>query len=86
MSDREDRWTAAPVPAPIGVFGGTFDPIHVGHLRTGYELMRAVGLAELRWIPVGNPGHREPPLAPAALRLAISRVSCSMIARSVVAA
>lgn len=75
MTGREDRSTAVVVPAPIGIFGGTFDPIHVGHLRTGYELMRAVGLAELHWIPVGNPGHREPPLAPASLRLEMVRAA-----------
>jgi nicotinate-nucleotide adenylyltransferase len=61
--------------APVGIFGGTFDPIHVGHLRTGYELMHALQLAEVRWIPVGNPGHRDPPLASASLRLEMVRVA-----------
>jgi nicotinate-nucleotide adenylyltransferase len=61
--------------APLGIFGGTFDPIHVGHLRTGYELMHALRLAEVRWIPVGNPGHRDPPLASAALRLEMVRLA-----------
>lgn len=60
---------------PIGLFGGTFDPIHLGHLRTGFELLQSLSLAELRWIPVGNPGHREPPLAPAALRLEMVRAA-----------
>lgn len=60
---------------PLGIFGGTFDPIHVGHLRTGYELMHALQLAEVRWIPVGNPGHRDPPLATAALRLEMVRLA-----------
>jgi len=59
----------------IGIFGGTFDPIHCGHLRTGLELMQALELAALRWIPVGNPGHRNPPRAPAALRLGMVRVA-----------
>jgi len=61
--------------APLGIFGGTFDPVHVGHLRTGYELMRALRLAELHWIPVGNPGHRDPPLASAELRLEMLRLA-----------
>lgn len=60
---------------PVGVFGGTFDPIHLGHLRTGFELLQRLSLAELRWIPVGDPGHREPPLASAELRLAMLRAA-----------
>ncbi len=66
---------SAVASAPLGIFGGTFDPIHVGHLRTGYELMHALRLAEVRWIPVGNPGHRDPPLASAELRLEMVRVA-----------
>lgn len=60
---------------PIGIFGGTFDPVHLGHLRTGFELLQLLSLAELRWIPVGDPGHREPPLAGAELRLAMLRAA-----------
>jgi nicotinate-nucleotide adenylyltransferase len=60
---------------PVGIFGGTFDPIHLGHLRTGFELLQLLSLAELRWIPVGDPGHREAPLASAELRLAMLRAA-----------
>ena len=60
---------------PIGVFGGTFDPIHFGHLRTGFELWQELRLTELRWMPTGNPGHREPPIADAGLRLAMVRAA-----------
>lgn len=60
---------------PIGIFGGTFDPIHFGHLRTGFELWQELGLGELRWLPTGNPGHREPPIADPGLRLAMVRAA-----------
>jgi nicotinate-nucleotide adenylyltransferase len=60
---------------PIGILGGTFDPIHFGHLRTGLEVMTATGLAELRFIPCREPPHRPPPRAPGALRLAMVRAA-----------
>jgi nicotinate-nucleotide adenylyltransferase len=54
---------------PIGLFGGAFDPIHYGHLRTAFELWQALKLTELRFMPTGNPPHRDPLLASAELRL-----------------
>lgn len=53
----------------MGVFGGTFDPIHYGHLRTAFEMLQALRFDEVRFMPCGNPPHRDTPIAPAELRL-----------------
>ncbi|MEW8626811.1 MAG: nicotinate-nucleotide adenylyltransferase [Candidatus Thiodiazotropha sp.] len=53
----------------IGILGGTFDPIHNGHLRTALDVMQAVGLDEIRFIPLHGPVHRDQPQASAELRL-----------------
>ena len=60
---------------PIGLFGGTFDPIHYGHLRTAFELWQALRLAEVRFLPTGSPPHREQPVASAELRLEMVRAA-----------
>jgi nicotinate-nucleotide adenylyltransferase len=60
---------------PIGIFGGTFDPIHFGHLRTAFELMHGLRLAQMRFVPAGQPPHRDVPLADAGLRLELVRAA-----------
>ena len=58
-------------PAPLGLFGGTFDPVHLGHLRLAEEAAMHLGLAGVRWIPAGQPPHRGRPQVTAAQRLAM---------------
>ncbi|HAS50275.1 MAG TPA: nicotinic acid mononucleotide adenylyltransferase [Gammaproteobacteria bacterium] len=62
-------------PHPIGVLGGTFDPIHYGHLRTALELLEALELAEVRFIPCRIPAHRGLPTVTAEQRLALVRLA-----------
>jgi nicotinate-nucleotide adenylyltransferase len=42
----------------IGVFGGSFDPIHVGHLRAAEEVREALGLDRILFVPAANPPHK----------------------------
>jgi len=53
----------------IGIIGGTFDPIHFGHLRPALEIMELLSLEELRFIPSAKPPHRWQPEAGAQHRL-----------------
>jgi nicotinate-nucleotide adenylyltransferase len=55
----------------IGILGGTFDPVHFGHLRPALEVKDALGLTEVRLIPCRIPPHRPPPLATPEQRTAL---------------
>ncbi len=57
--------------APIGLFGGSFDPVHNGHLRAALEAYEALALDHVRLLPLNQPGHRAADQAPAAERLAL---------------
>lgn len=58
----------------VGLFGGTFNPIHQGHLRAAEEIREALGLDRIDFVPSSVPPHKREsdgdPIAPAALRLA----------------
>jgi nicotinate-nucleotide adenylyltransferase len=65
----------------IAILGGTFDPIHIGHLRMAIEL-RLAGFDEVRLIPNNVPPHREQPKASAEHRLAMVRLACEHLTQS----
>ena len=59
----------------IGILGGTFDPIHYGHLRTALDVQQCLALDEVRFIPCGEPAHRNKPIAEPLQRLAMVRAA-----------
>jgi len=68
----------------IGIFGGTFDPVHFGHLRPALELRESLGLDMVRLLPCHVPAHRDTPGATtlqriAMLKLALGDVSGLMV-------
>lgn len=59
----------------IGVLGGTFDPVHNGHLAIADALIHALPLQEIQFIPCQHPPHRAPPTANALHRLAMLQLA-----------
>jgi nicotinate-nucleotide adenylyltransferase len=58
-------------PKSVGILGGTFNPVHVGHLRAAEEVAEALELEKVLFVPSAEPPHKGPAaLAPAELRLA----------------
>jgi nicotinate-nucleotide adenylyltransferase len=60
---------------PIGIFGGTFDPVHFGHLRAAVEIREKLGLEDMRLLPAGTPPHRSATHASAAHRLSMLKLA-----------
>lgn len=58
----------------IGILGGTFNPVHFGHLRMAQELANALKLDEVRFIPAANPPHKTTPTISAEHRAAMVRL------------
>lgn len=59
----------------LGIFGGTFDPIHYGHLRTAFEMLEVLRFDEVSFVPSGDPPHRGQTFADAEQRLEMVRVA-----------
>ena len=59
----------------VGIFGGTFDPIHYGHLRVAQEIVETVGLQKMYFVPAGMPRLRHSPVASPQHRVEIVRLA-----------
>ncbi len=67
-----------PVLSPlVGVFGGTFNPVHYGHLRSALELVERLQLEQLRLMPSASPPHRDAPECSAERRAAMVELAVS---------
>ena len=61
----------------IGLLGGTFDPIHFGHLRTSLEVMEALNLEAIRFLPAPRPRLRDQPILSPEQRIEMVRLAIS---------
>ncbi len=64
----------------IGILGGTFDPVHIGHLRSAIEVLEGCELDEVRLIPGAIPPHRATPMVGAQQRLDMVRLAVEGVA------
>lgn len=59
----------------IGIFGGTFDPVHYGHIKPALSIKQALNLSQLRFIPNHHPPHREQPWLTARQRVTLLEIA-----------
>jgi nicotinate-nucleotide adenylyltransferase len=75
VNTQSSKSAAPQLIRPIGILGGTFDPIHHGHLRIAQEALEQCDLEQVRFVPCGTPPHRPAPLATARSRWEMVRLA-----------
>ena len=68
----------------IAVLGGTFDPIHHGHLRSALDVLEVLGLSQIRFVPNAIPPHRVQPQATIKQRLHMVQLAIAGESRFIV--
>ena len=63
----------------IGIFGGTFDPVHYGHIKPAMSVKQALNLKQIRFIPNHIPPHRDIPWLSAKQRLSLLKAAVNSI-------
>ncbi|RZL03599.1 MAG: nicotinate (nicotinamide) nucleotide adenylyltransferase [Rubrivivax sp.] len=76
--------TTSPAGRKVGLFGGSFDPVHQAHMALAHHALTHLHLDEVRWIPVGQPWQKTRQLAPAEHRVAMVRAATEHEPRFVV--
>ncbi len=71
-------------PQRIGLFGGTFDPVHLGHLRTAIELAENYSLSQLRLLPNHRPAHRDQPTVSTAQRIEMLEIATQNLSQLII--
>jgi nicotinate-nucleotide adenylyltransferase len=71
-------------PQRIGLFGGTFDPVHFGHLRPAMEMAEVYALTALHLMPNHRPAHRDQPTASTQQRIAMLELATAQLPKLVV--
>ena len=61
--------------SPLGLLGGSFDPVHNAHFAIAHSALALLGLERLLWLPSGVPPHRAAPVASATARLEMLRLA-----------
>lgn len=72
---QQGHWVSGAATPLVGMFGGTFDPVHIAHLRVGLDIVEAGYLEQLRLIPCHVPPHRGDPEVTTRQRLAMLRLA-----------
>ncbi|NQZ12587.1 MAG: adenylyltransferase/cytidyltransferase family protein, partial [Algicola sp.] len=67
----------APDKRPIGILGGTFSPIHYGHLKPAQQILDILDLAEIRLMPSHKPPHKEAPGVCSKQRAEMAQIACA---------
>jgi nicotinate-nucleotide adenylyltransferase len=73
---KREPWVPHPSPRRVGVMGGMFDPIHLGHLQAAARVRQKLALDAVLLVPCGNPVHRGKAFASADER-------CAMVALAI---
>ncbi|BHH83204.1 nicotinate (nicotinamide) nucleotide adenylyltransferase [Desulforhopalus sp. 52FAK] len=63
-------------PKRLGVFGGTFDPVHLGHLQLAYQAIEALSLSQLLFVPAAQPPHKNSNITAVVHRIAMLELVC----------